>query len=343
MKFEQLDYSTQVILKVIFAFLALVFLWVVRDIIVILLLALILASAMEPMVDYFNERKIPRAASVLTVYVLVLALATVVIYLVIPPVAEQLKLLQANLPEYSQSLQGRLQGTFFGGFNLSDVFKGFVSDSGSNGVVAKTFGVFNGFLTIITVLVISFYLVAEEKGMKKFLATLLPVHQHEFATGLLSKIQKKMGLWVLGQVILSFSIFILTLVGLLIIGLLINDGSGNPILANALILALVAGLLEVIPYIGPILSAVPAMIIAFIYNPPLAVFIALLYIVIQKVEGYVLVPKIMEKTVGVSPLAVLVAVLVGYKLAGIVGLLIAVPLVGAITVVVNEFWPATKA
>ena len=86
------------------------------------------------------------------------------------------------------------------------------------------------------------------------------------------------------------------------------------------------------------MSAVPGVLFAFIQSPPLAIAVAILYLLIQKIEGYVLVPKIMEKTVGTSPLVVLVALLVGFKLAGVVGLLIAVPLVSAFTVVVNEFW-----
>ncbi len=106
----------------------------------------------------------------------------------------------------------------------------------------------------------------------------------------------------------------------------------------ALFLALLDGLLEIVPYIGPFLSAIPAVFFAFIQNPPLALAVAILYLIVQKTEGYVLVPKIMEKTVGTSPLVVLVALLVGFKLAGVVGLLIAIPLVGAITVVVNELY-----
>ncbi len=343
MTFNDLDRSTQIILKVVFAGLALAFLWVIRDIIVILLLALILASAMDPMVDYFSERKIPRAVSVLGVYLLVLGLAGLVIYLVIPPVVEQFKILQANLPQYVAQLNARFGSGVIENFISADTIKNFISDNGSTTVVNSTFGVFSGVFTFITVLVISFYLVAEEQGMKKFVATLLPEHHHDFTMTLLEKIQRKMGLWVLGQVILSFFIFVLTLIGLVLVGLIFRGEGGNPILANALLLALLAGLFEVMPYIGPFLSAVPAVIIAFIYSPPLAIVVGLMYLLIQKTEGFVLVPKIMEKTVGTSPLAVLLALLIGYKLAGIIGLLIAVPLVSAVTVVVNEFLSSKKS
>jgi predicted PurR-regulated permease PerM len=104
-----------------------------------------------------------------------------------------------------------------------------------------------------------------------------------------------------------------------------------------LFLALLAGLLEIIPYLGPIISAIPAIFFAGIQSPALMAAVVVLYIIVQKTEGYVLVPKIMERTIGTSPLVILVALLVGFKVAGILGLLLAVPLVGAVTVVLNEF------
>ena len=334
---NNLEPSTKIILKVVFVGLVLALSWVIRDIIVILLLSLILASAMDPMVDYFNKKKIPRAVSVLTVYILVIGLSGLIIYLIIPPVLEQFKFFQANLPDYVAQFQSRFGSNFFGNLVSTDTFKNLISGPGPESVISRTFGVFSGLFTFITVLVISFYLVAEEQGMKKFVSSLLPARHHEFTMGLLEKIQHKMGLWILGQVILSFSIFILTLVGLLVVGLIFKGESGNPILANALLLALLAGLLEVMPYMGPFLSAIPAVIIAFIFSPPLALVVAILYLIIQKTEGYVLVPKVMEKTVGTSPLVVLLALLIGFELAGVLGLLISVPLASAITVVVNEF------
>lgn len=323
MKFSNLDISTQIIIKVILAGLALVFLWLIRDIILLLLLALVLASAMDPMVDYFNRHKIPRAVSVLTVYVLVFGIIGGIIYLLIPVVGEQLRLLQGNLPAYLTRLQESLgMASNLSVTQFTDKFLGFFKEGE---VVSRTFGVFNGVFGFITVLVISFYLVAEEKGMKRFVSDLVPEKHQEFTLSLIEKVQRKIGMWVLGQFILSLTIFGLTLTGLLILGV-----------PNALFLALLAGALEIIPYIGPFLSAVPAILIAFIISPALAVGVGIMYLVIQKTEGYVLVPKIMEKTVGVSPLVVLVALLVGLKLAGVLGLLLAVPVVSAIMVVVRE-------
>jgi predicted PurR-regulated permease PerM len=128
-----------------------------------------------------------------------------------------------------------------------------------------------------------------------------------------------------GQIILSFFIFSLTYIGLSILGI-----------KYALFLALIAGILEVVPYVGPFLSAIPAIFFALIQSPALVVGVIVLYVIIQKTEGYILVPKVMEKTVGTSPLVVLLALLIGFKLAGILGLLLAVPLAGAISIVITE-------
>lgn len=328
MTFSDLDTSTQVILKVIFAVLSLAFLWVIRDILVLLLLAVIIASAMEPLVDYLAQRKVPRTVSVLTVYVLFIGLVILTISLAVPQLVAQVQAFSTNWPAYEQVLASKLGTGIAGAVDLSSIgthLLSFGSGPGGGGIVSGTFGVFSGVFSLLTVLVISFYIVAEQRSMKQFIATLIPSAHHEFTAQLVEKIQHKMGLWLLGQLILSFSIFLLTFIGLSLLQV-----------PNALLLAVMAGLFEVIPYIGPFISAIPAIIVALAIGPTLALAVAIMYLLIQKLEGYVLVPKVMEKTVGTSPLVVMVALLVGFKLAGIIGLLIAVPLVGALTLVMNE-------
>lgn len=328
MNFE-LDYSTKVILRVVAVLLALGFLWVVRDIVVVILLALVLASAMEPMVDYLNRRKIPRSVSVLSAYFIVIAFVALVATLMTPLVVEQFQVLSENLPQYAIEIQARYPNltALFGGADISTVVQTLFSGGGADGLFNRTVGLFNGLFAVITVLVISFYLVAADRGMKHFIHDLVPTAHQNVVMNLIQKVQQKMGLWVVGQIILSFFIFALTYIGLSILGV-----------KYALFLALIAGLLEVVPYVGPFLAAIPAVFFALIQSPALVVGVIILYIIIQKTEGYVLVPKVMEKTVGTSPLVVLLALLIGFKLAGILGLLLAVPLAGAITVVIHELF-----
>lgn len=329
MRYQDLDKSTKVILQVVFVFLALWFLWLIRDIILLLLIALILASAMEPLVDALHQKKVPRIISVFMVYVVFLGVVVLVIYSMIPPVIEQVKILQANLPEYGKALQ-----TQFAGLDIQSFLQNLMSGFSGGNVVQNTFGVFNGALNAVAVIVISVYLVAEQKGMKNFIASLLPPHHQEFTLNLIAKIQKKMGGWVLGQLIISFGIFLFTYIGLLLLHV-----------QYALVLALVSGLFEIVPYIGPFVSAIPAMFIAFAQSPghvSLVIWVAVLYLLVHEVEGYVLVPKVMEKTTDTSPLLTLVALMIGYQLAGIIGLVISVPVATAISVTVKELWPADK-
>jgi len=333
MKYNELEISTQVILKVIAAGLILAFLWLTREIILVLVLAVILASAMEPLVTYLKQHKIPRPASVTAVYVLVLGILGLLFYSVIPLVVNQTKVLISNFPSYVQIFQDRF-GSILGTASISDLFREtFATLTSEHSVVTGTFGIFNGVIFAISILVIAFYLVAEQQGMNKFISSMVPGHHKEFTVGLLEKIQKKMGLWILGQIIASVVMFAITWAGLSVLHI-----------QYALVLAIIAGVLEVVPYIGPIISAIPAMFFGLVQGGPgLAFLVAILYFLLHELEGYILIPKIMEKTVGISPLAVLLAVLVGFKLAGVVGIVISVPVVGAIAVVINEFWPSKPA
>lgn len=306
------------------------FLWVIRDIVIVVLLALVLASAMEPMVEYFHHRKIPRFVSVLSTYIVVLGFIGVMIALLSPLVIEQAKLLSNNLPSYAAEIQAKYPNItlFLGGADLTSLVDQFLrSDNGSNVIFDRTLGLFNGLVAIVTVLVISFYLVANDKSMKQFIGDLVPVQHQARVINLIAKIQYRMGWWVVGQFLLSVFIFVLTFIGLTLLGV-----------DYALFLALIAGLLEIVPYIGPFLAAVPAVFFALVQSPPLVIGVIILYIVIQKTEGYVIVPKVMQKTVGTSPLVVLLALLIGYKLAGILGILLAVPMASAITVIIHEFF-----
>ena len=326
----QLDNSTKIILRVVVILLALGFLWVIRDIVIVVLLALVLASAMEPMVEYLHSKKIPRFVSVLGAYILVIGFVATMVTLLSPLVVDQARVLGDNLPKYAVELQAKYPSLnlLFGGTELSTIAEKILSNnSSSTTIFDRTLGLFNGLVALVTVLVISFYLVAADKGMKQFVCDLVPNQYQKTIVSLIAKIQRKMGLWVVGQFILSVFIFVLTYIGLTILGV-----------QYALVLALIAGLLEIVPYIGPFLSAIPAVFFALIQSPPLVIGVIVLYILIQKIEGYVLVPKVMEKTVGTSPLVVLLALLIGFQLAGILGILLAVPLAGAITVVIQEFF-----
>ncbi len=326
-----INISTSTLIKIVAVGLLLLALYAVQDIILILLVSMVLASAMDPLVEWLYRRaKFPRGLSVILVYVVFIAVVAAVFYFLIPPMVSQFNQLASRLEGFRGEFTARTS-TLGKVLDQLGITSGF-SALGQNfakltaNFFQTTLGVFGGVIRVIAVLVISFYLISSENGMKNFIKSLVPFKHQAYALSLTDKIQRKIGYWLLGQLILSGFIFLLIFIGLTILGV-----------KYALALALLAGLLEIVPYLGPSLSAVPAVFVAFVQSPPLALLVILLYIVVQQVENYILVPKIMGRSVGANPVIILLAVLVGFKLAGILGMLLAVPIVAAFGVFLSDF------
>jgi predicted PurR-regulated permease PerM len=144
---------------------------------------------------------------------------------------------------------------------------------------------------------------------------------------LIARMQEKIGRWLRGQLLLSLIIFLMTYAGLTILGV-----------RYALVLALFAGVTELIPYIGPFIGLVPALFIALTQSPIVALGVLVLYIIIQQLENYVIVPKVMQRAVGLNPIVIIVAMLVGAKMAGILGIILAVPVATALSVAVGDLF-----
>ncbi len=323
--------STGTIAKTLAMVLGLALLWLVRDVVVIVIFAIIVASAIDPLVDWFQKFKIPRALSVLFIYLLVVAVFTAVITLLIPPIAEQVGQLATQLPDYidldRSTLYQRLQ-EIAGQVDLTETAKNFFTTIGqalsqtTGGVFATVSGFFGGVFSVVAVAVLTFYLVVEERGVKKFFQFILPGRHHPYMFDLVTRIQVKLGAWLRSYFLLGLIVAVLIYIGLLIIGV-----------QYALVLAILAGLLEFIPFIGPIIAIVPALFLALTQHPLLALFVLLLYIVVNQFESHVLVPRILQRAIGLNPVVVVLVLLVGAKLAGFVGLLLAVP----ITIALVEF------
>jgi len=219
-----------------------------------------------------------------------------------------------------------------GGPDVVGQLKQFIGEIQSNSfqfagtIFSKIFNVLSGLVALLIVCVVTFYMVVEEGVIKKAIHSMAPQKYHESIDDLTAKIQKKIGLWLRGQFILCFIIFVLCFIGLTVLGV-----------KYALILALFAGLTEFVPILGPILGSIPAIFVAFNQTPILALFVFLLYFLVQRMENDFLVPTVMQKAVGVNPLVSIIALLIGGKLGGIVGVLLAIPVVTVIGVVLDFF------
>lgn len=328
---QVISISTGTVLKTVAILLVLAFLWLIRDIVIIVLFSLILASAIDPLVDRMQRFRIPRALSVLLFYLVIVVVVLGITTLLVPAFAQQAGDLVRELPDlfqgehltWVQDLQLLAQR-----FELTESARNFLTSVGqtlsesTGGVFATLSSFFAGAFSVAAIAVLTFYLTVEEKGIKKFFAFVVPSRHHTYVTDLTNRIQQRLGGWLRGYLSLGLIVAVLTYVGLLVVGV-----------DYALVLALFAGLMEFVPLVGPILAAIPALFFAFTQNPVLAIFVLVLYFGIQQLENHVLVPKIMQRSAGLSPVVVILVILVGAKVAGFIGLLLAVPL----TIALVEF------
>lgn len=303
------------ILKFVGVGLALYFLWYIRDIVGVVFVAWVFASAIDPAVDFLQKKKVPRAISLLSILGVALGFLVLVGILLVPPIATELGEIADVVPEYVEEFKGLqesvpfdIEGSLQG---LSDQVAG-----ASTQVLGFIFGIFGGIFTFLGVVVLTFYMTVEEDAMKKFIRQIAPLKFQPFVIQKIHKVQKKMGSWLRGQLILMVIIGTLTYIGLLILGV-----------EYALVLALLAGLLEFVPVLGPILAAIPAVFFAFVQNPVTALLVIILFVIIQQLENNVIVPRVMKRSVGLNPLITIIGLLVGAKIAGIVGMLLAVPVI----------------
>ncbi len=329
-KVNTVNVSTITLLKVVLIGLLIWFLFVIREVIVLFLISLIISSAIDPLADYLAKKKFPRALSVLIIYILFLGIVGLAISLLVPVIIDQFnQLAQSNFYDTFMSKVGGFRGGLQRlGIDqtVAQNIKAFAGNA-SQGLFNATRNVLTGIVSVVTVLAVSFYLSAEENGTKNFVKHLVPFKNQAYVTKLVTRIQRKVGSWVIGQLMLSLSIFILTYIGLLILHV-----------DYALVLAIIAGLLEIVPYIGPIISVIPAAFFAFIQDPPLALAVLILYLVVQQLENHLLVPIIMSKSVGINPVLVILGVLIGGTLGGWIGAIIAIPLLSGLLVFFYDFF-----
>ncbi|NQU78066.1 AI-2E family transporter [Candidatus Falkowbacteria bacterium] len=331
------DISIFSFLKIIGVVLALLFLYIIRDILAIVFVAVILGSAIDPWVDYLQNKKIPRAVSILSLYVVGLGIFAVILVLIVPVMTTELTGLANNFPIYYEKVLnsfGQFQGDSAATQSLSTILESWAVNLGqtTKGVFSTLSGIFGGIISFLAVLVITFYLIVHKDNMKNFIQTVTPPTYQAYAIQLYNRVQKKIGSWLSGQISLMIIIAVFSYIGLLVLGV-----------KYTLLLALIAGLTEIIPYVGPIIGAAPAVLIAFTQSPLKGLLVIILYIIIQQLENSVIVPKVMKKAVGLNPIVVIVAILIGGKVAGVLGALLAVPIATILSVLLTDFFEITKS
>lgn len=326
-KLEQLDVSYKTFVKFFLVLGGVALIYFISDILAALLFAVVTASAIEPWILAFKKRGMPRIASVILIYLTAFFVLAFLLYLVIPVVISEIDAFQAGIFSFQEKIFSGLQNyrdSSFG-FFLKNL-QGFVINGPpidfsqfAGGVVGVLSAVFGGLMSVTVLIVVSFYLAAQENSVENFLRLMAPLEYEEYVIDLWKRSQEKMGKWLRGQMLLALFVGILVFIALTVLEI-----------KYALLFAIIAALLETIPIVGPIISAVPAVFVTIIEDPILGAGLIVLFFMIQQIESQLFVPIIMKKTVGLNPLVVVIAMLIGARLGGILGIFLAVPVASVV-------------
>lgn len=310
----------------------------IRDLILVILTAITIASFVESGVHKLGKWKIGRTLAVFIIYVVTITFLFALFYIFIPimidEVAGLLTLVKdqfvdsnlfVTLPGDSIS---EAQNFVSGLTDIKSMSEGLTTTAQSligglsGGFIGTLSFFFGGILNFVLITVISFYLSVQDHGVENFLRIVIPLKHEDYAVDLWRRTEKKIGLWFQGQLVLAFIIFVLTYIGLLIIGV-----------PYALLISLTTGIFELVPF-GILLAVIPAMAFAYLDGGvTMTLIVVAFYFILHQIENYIIQPLVVRRMIGISPLVVILAILIGAKLAGFWGFILAIPM----AVIVLEF------
>ncbi len=333
------------VIKILLVLIGAYAIFVLRELLLLVLTAIVLASAIEPGVEFFKKHlRLHRVLSVIIMYLLVFGSIFVGIYYFIPPVLDEAQSFLALLPQYLETVElptsignaGILGAETTSAkttildslLSLQESF----SDTGE-GIVRLLATIFGGIFSLFLTIVLSFYFAVREQGIDDFLRIVTPTKHQDYVIDLWRRSQRKIGLWMQGQLMLSFIIGILVYLGLMILGV-----------PYALLLAVFAAVLELIPVFGSIIAAIPGVMVALVDGgATLAFIVAGLFLVVNQFQGNLIYPLVVKKVIGVPPLLVILAIIAGGQLAGVIGVILAVPIAAGIQELVHDFQQKREA
>jgi len=304
--------------------------FIARDVFIALFLAIVIAAALDRPVSALEKKRVPRILGTLIIYLIcILALASL-IYSVVPAILAETSTLLHNFRSVSSKISNFINPETIleidaGLRELTNFFFG--ATSNLIDISSKFLG---GVIFTASVFVFSFYLTVGRDGVERFLITILPTSYENRALDLYARVRRKIGKWLMGQLILSAIVGTAVFLGLWILGV-----------RYSLLLGFLAAIMELVPYVGPIFTGSLAVLIGLTTSAKLAVFILILFIIIQQLENHVFVPAVMSMTTALNPVIILVAILIGAKIFGIVGLILAVPIAVLLQEIIED-WSEAK-
>lgn len=319
---KKVEISHRTIIFTIIFLLGMWFLYFIKDIIFALFISLLLMAILDPAVMRLTKWKIPRILSIILTYLILIGILVGAIVGIIPPFVEQTTNFINNLPSLlaNPSIRGLVN---------EQVVNQITGQLGSlpKEIFAAGVSVFSNLIAVISVMIFAFYMLLYRGKLDEQVGFIFGESGKQKFDRILDNIEKSLGNWARGQLILMIAMGVLTYLGLLILRI-----------PYALPLSIFAALLEIVPTIGIIIAAIPIIAIGLSISPLMGLATAALVFLIHQFEGYVLVPKVMEKSAGMNPIVTLASLAIGFRLAGVMGALISVPVVLMLQIIAKEYF-----
>ena len=311
--------------------------YLVRDALLLIYVAALVAIGFSPVVTAIERRRVagrrrlPRWAAILTVYVALIGALVAVGMMVFPPLVMQAREFWSEMPALLQRGQQWLiaRGLIVDQVTVRDAVQQTAGGTDAVGTLVRTvWGFVGGIFGLLTILILAFYFLVDSASLVRTFVRLFPRDERERVEDACLRVATKVSAWLGGQLVLAAIIGTTAAIGLWLLGI-----------PYFYVLALIAAIGEMIPVVGPLLAAIPAIAVALSVSPAAALFVAIFFVIQQQIENHVLVPKVMERQVGVSAVVVIVALLIGGSLLGIIGAILAVPTAAILQVLFEELAP----
>ncbi len=330
---ERVDAGTKLLIRAAIIVGLLYTLYLIRNVVLLVLLAVLTSAALVPAIGKLRQWGLSRTAAVIVVYTVLFSIVILLVAVFLPLFFSEVKEFLQSWPLYTTRLDSLLGGLAaylssigidFNKDQLMQSIGGNITD-GFTHIYSTTINLFQGFIHAIGFFFLALYLSLEEKGIEKFFLLLTPKEYHTQALSIASRMQGKVSQWLFGQVILMLIAFVMYYIGLSLLGV-----------PYALAIAFFGGLMEILPYIGPVLAAIPAVLIGLLSSPVLGFSALVFYVIAHQVEAHIVAPQVMKHSAGLSPVALILAILIGLELGGAIGIILSVPITMMLSVFVED-------
>lgn len=324
-----LDISWETIFKIGFTLIAFYFTYLIRNILVWIFFAFIIAVLFEPTINFFEKRKIPRSWATIAIYLVFFGFLSFLIYLIAPVFVAEIQQFTQLFPQYFEKFSPPLKNLGIEAFQSFEIFTKSLQDwliKASSSIFAAVVSVFGGIFATFSIFVLAIFFSLEKEGIKKIIKLLSPREYEDYVLDLLENSEKKISVW-----------FGVRILGGFFVGLLVFFTAYIFKMKYAITFGILSGILDIVPVVGPIISGAIIIIFSLLDSWTKALFLIIALVLIHQIEGNILTPLLTKKFIGLSPILVLISLMIGGRLWGILGAILAIPLAGIIYEFLRDF------